>query len=103
MTQPHELPWTGERLVPSLNGDIVLEHLHRYAFAADLVAGKDVLDIACGEGYGSNLLAARARSVIGVDISEETIGHAQSNYVRDNLTFRPGSCLAIPTPDQSAD
>ena len=89
--------------MPSLNGDIVLEHLHRYAFAADLVAGKDVLDIACGEGYGSNLLAARARSVTGVDISEETIGYAQSKYVRDNLAFLPGSCLAIPAPDQSAD
>ena len=104
MPESKELPWTGERLVTSFQGgDIVLEHLHRYAFAAELVAGKDVLDIACGEGYGSNLLAASARSVTGVDIPEEIIRHARSKYVRSNLTFHQGNCLAIPIPNHSVD
>src|SRR5580693_4504241 len=99
--KPTELPWTGERLVPSLTGDIVLEHLHRYLFAMELAAGKDVLDIACGEGYGGNLLAIRARSVTGVDISMETVQHARTKYSRSNLTFLQGSCTAIPIPDKS--
>jgi len=101
--KPTELPWTGERLVPSLTGDIVLEHLHRYLFAMELAAGRDVLDIACGEGYGGNLLASRARSVTGVDISLETIQHARSKYSRANLSFLQGSCAAIPMPDKSVD
>jgi len=70
---PNGLPWTGDRLVPSFTGDIVLEHLHRYFFPMELAVGKDVLDIACGEGYVGNLLAIRARSVTGVDISLEAI------------------------------
>ena len=63
-----ELPWTGERLVTSLTGQIASEHLHRYAIAARLAEDRDVLDIASGEGYGSFLLAQSARSVVGVDI-----------------------------------
>ena len=52
-----QLRWTGERYLPEMEGDIEMEHLHRYAIARDLAYGKDVLDIACGEGYGSELLA----------------------------------------------
>jgi len=103
MTEPTELPWTGERLVPSLSGDIVLEHLHRYALATELAAGRDVLDIACGEGYGSHLLALRARSVVGVDLDADTIAHAQHKYTRPNLRFTTGSCTAIPLADGSVD
>ena len=91
-----QLPWTGERYVPEVKGEIELEHLHRYAIARDLAYGKDVLDIACGEGYGSVLLASVARSVTGVDISEEAIAHASRKYVRSNLSFVVGSCASIP-------
>ncbi len=97
------LPWTGERLVPSVRGDVALEHLHRYAIATALVAGRDVLDIASGEGYGSHLLAAGARSVVGVDVSPEAVNHARGRYVRANLNFLEGSCTAIPLPDASVD
>ena len=65
------LAWTGERLVPHIEGDITFEHLHRYALAMDCARDAVVLDIACGEGYGSNLLAQVAREVIGVDVSPE--------------------------------
>jgi len=52
------LEWTGERYVPWMEpGEIHYEHLHRYRFAKEFVKGKKVLDLACGEGYGSNLLA----------------------------------------------
>ncbi len=98
-----DLPATGERMLPSMRGTIVLEHLHRYAIAADLAGGRDVLDIASGEGYGSHLLAAKARSVIGVDISPEAVRDARARYVRANLEFLEGCCTAIPLPDASVD
>jgi glycosyltransferase involved in cell wall biosynthesis/SAM-dependent methyltransferase len=98
-----ELPWTGERLVPAVRGAVALEHLHRYAIATTLVAGLDVLDIASGEGYGSQLLALRARSVVGVDIAPEAVRHAQGKYPRANLSFLEGSCTVIPLPDASVD
>jgi O-antigen biosynthesis protein len=106
-----ELPWTGERFVPSCTGQLLYEHtgqllyehLHRYAIAAALADGKRVLDIACGEGYGSNLLAATAAQVIGVDIASEVIAHARQAYRKENLIFREGSCLDIPVEDHSMD
>lgn len=98
-----ELSWTGERYVPQISGDIELEHLHRYALARELAIGKRVLDIACGEGYGSALLADVADHVIGVDIAEAAIAHAASKYRRSNLEFKIGSCSQIPIPDESVD
>ncbi len=106
-----ELPWTGERFVPSCTGQLLYEHtgqllyehLHRYAVAAALADGKRVLDIACGEGYGSNLLAATAAQVIGIDIASEVIAHARQAYRKENLIFREGSCLNIPVEDHSID
>ena len=79
------------------------EHLHRYAIALAHAAGKSVLDIACGEGYGSNLLAAKAKTVIGVDLSSEAIEHASRKYGADNLQFKQGSAAEIPLPDKSVD
>ena len=65
-----ELEWTGERYVPSVKGEIRLEHVHRYLIARELSHGKRVLDIASGEGYGSDILASVATEVVGVDVSE---------------------------------
>lgn len=98
-----DLPWTGERYVPEIHGEIELEHLHRYALARDLAAGRDVLDIACGEGYGAMLLAGAAKSVIGVDIAEEIVRHAQEKYAGSNLRFAQGSCASIPLEANSID
>ena len=98
-----QLDFTGERYVPSIHGEIELEHRHRYALAVDLARGKRVLDLACGEGYGSNMLADVAANVVGVDISSETVEHARCRYERDNLAFAAGSCAAIPLPDASID
>ena len=52
--------YTGERLETHEQGEGMIEHLHRYAIAMERCKGKTVLDIASGEGYGSNLLAAEA-------------------------------------------
>ena len=97
------LPWTGERYLPEIHGNIELEHLHRYLFASRLSLGKRILDIASGEGYGSALLAQNAMSVVGVDISAEAVSHAKAMYQAGNLEFKIGSCHAIPLPDHSVD
>lgn len=101
--EPEDLPWTGERLVTSLRGPIALEHLHRYAVAAELVAGREVLDLASGEGYGSALLARRARRVVGVDLDAASISHARRKYGRPGLEFVEGRAECLPLEDASVD
>lgn len=95
--------WTGERLEPFVVGETTVEHLHRYSAVFAMIGGKVILDIACGEGYGSNLMAAYAKNVIGVDISAETIAEATRRYPRPNLTFVVGRADAIPLSDNSVD
>lgn len=98
------MEFTGERYVPSEGGEIRHEHLHRYAWCAQLAAGKDVLDIACGEGYGSVMLATRARSVIGVDVDEGAVRHAIHAYGRlKNVHFKRGDAVEIPLDNSSVD
>lgn len=91
------LDFTGERFMTTIDSpEIAYEHWHRYIWLQQFVAGKRVLDIACGEGYGSRLMADVAESVVGIDISEETITYAASKYIRSNLAFYSGSAAAIP-------
>ena len=97
------LAQTGERMTADLGGQTEIEHYHRYAFARDLCAGRDVLDIASGEGYGAALLADVARSVLGVEIDSAALVHAQNNYLAGNLSFRLGSALAIPAETAAFD
>lgn len=101
--QSTELDATGERFLPEMQGTIALEHLHRYTLAKDFAAGKIVLDIACGEGYGSAVLAGTASRVYGVDIAPDAIAHARAVYKRPNLEFLVGRCAEIPLPDQAVD
>lgn len=103
MSDVRELPFTGERYVPGIHGQIELEHRHRYYMARQIAAGKRVLDIACGEGYGTDILAATAAYVVGVDIDAQTVEHARRRYVRENLSFTAGTCEHIPLPDRSVD
>ena len=93
----------GERYSPEMRGEIEIEHVHRYAVALALAHGKWVVDIACGEGYGSSLLSQVAAQVIGVDIAEDAIAHARATYAHANLQFRVGSCASIPVADGSID
>ncbi len=97
------LPFTGERYVPSVRGQIAYEHLHRYALAARFAAGKRVLDIASGEGYGAALLARVAAGVIGVDLDAAAVDHGRRTYYASNLRFLQGSCSELPIADGTID
>lgn len=104
MKNSSEMEFTGERYVPSVDGQIKYEHLHRYALCFELVSDKSVLDLASGEGYGSALLAKVAQSVIGVDIDTESVEYAKHHYIGNpNLKFLVGSCESVPLPDESID
>ena len=93
-----------ERFVPGLDGPIWYEHWHRYHFAAGFVAGRSVIDVACGEGYGSALLSRTAARVTGIDASAQTVALARRRYSgAANLQFVEGRCEAMPVGDASAD
>lgn len=99
-----ELPFTGERFTPECVREIWYEHFHRYAFARALVAGKRVADVACGEGYGAHLLAQSAQAVTGLDLSADSIAHAQRRYAaQTNLSFEQGDACALSWADASFD
>jgi GT2 family glycosyltransferase/SAM-dependent methyltransferase len=97
------LAFTGERMTSALGGQIEIEHLHRYFLARELARGKDVLEIACGEGYGAALLAQVATSVIAFDVSADAVAHARRSYRRPNLSFALGDARRIPAEDASVD
>lgn len=99
-----ELTFTGERFLPGTRGEIWVEHWHRYHFARRWAAGRRVLDVACGEGYGTALLAREAAHVTGVDVAEAAIAHARAAYGGlANAEFLQGSCERLPLGDASVD
>jgi SAM-dependent methyltransferase len=96
--------FTGERFLPGVSGEIAYEHCHRYAFARRFVAGRRVLDAACGEGYGATLLAATASTVVGIDIEPQVVAAAQKRYANAaNLRFEAAAVTTLPLPDASVD
>jgi SAM-dependent methyltransferase len=94
---------TGERLLPEQQrGELVhAQHLARYDFAEQFARGRRVLDAACGEGYGTAIMAAGgARTAVGVDIDETTVEHARGKY---GLEFERADVAELPFEDGSFD
>ena len=83
------LELTGERTLPDVPDENYWyrRHLAVYEWIAARVEGLRVVDLACGEGYGSNVLAATAAEVVGIDANPEAHEHARRRYVRPNLAF----------------
>jgi SAM-dependent methyltransferase len=86
------LELTGERTLPDVPAENYWfqRHLAVYQWIGERVSGLRVLDMACGEGYGSDLLAQTAGSVVGVDANPEAHEHARLRYRRPNLSFERG-------------
>lgn len=86
------LELTGERTLPDVPEENYWyrRHVAVYEWIAERCAGLRVADLACGEGYGSDLLARRASQAIGVDANPEAYEHARARYRRENLRFERG-------------
>lgn len=98
-----EIEYTNERFLPEFDGDWTIEHTHRYLFAKEFARDKIILDIACGDGYGSSMLAESAKYVVGIDISFKTVVRGKKKYPSNNLSFLNGNATAIPLKDDSVD
>ena len=102
-----EITFTGERYIPEYfvdtNDEIVKEHEDRYNSIIKIITNRIVLDAACGSGYGSYEISKHAKSVIGIDISDESINYAIKNYKSENLNFEVASVTNLPFLDNSFD
>ena len=105
MTDAKTIDNDGERMVPEFHRPSLMysEHVNRYLAALDVVRDKRVLDIASGSGYGSQLLAGSASSVVGVDVSPGAVAYASTEHGGSNLEFRVGDAENIPVDDASID
>jgi SAM-dependent methyltransferase len=93
--QPKGVPpleLTGERTLPDVPEENYWyqRHVSVYEWIAARCAGLRVVDLASGEGYGSDLLARSAAEVVGVDANPEAYEHARLRYRRPNLSFQRG-------------
>ena len=66
---------------------ILYQHLAVYEYAQQFVKDRVVMDLGCGEGYGTALLAKTAKKAVGVDYSSQAIAKARQNYKYDNIEF----------------
>ncbi len=100
------LALTGERTLPDVPAENYWyrRHLAVYEWIAERVQGLQVIDMACGEGYGAATLAQTAASVMGVDANPEAFEHADLRYTRPGLDFeralverygQAGTCGAV--------
>lgn len=93
-----------ERIVPDeTEPGIVAMHLKRYAFALPWCEGKDVLDVACGVGYGASCLASVARRAVGGGVDEASVAYAGKRYSGDNIEFEVLDAAHLPFGDKSFD
>src|SRR5215212_9974250 len=83
------LALTGERTLPDVPEENYWysRHLAVYEWIAERVWGRRVCDLACGEGYGSAVLARTAASVVGVDANPEAFDHARLKYTTANIAY----------------
>ena len=102
----HTIEDDGERMIPEFHHDAVVyaEHMVRYLFASRFVAGKTVLDVASGVGYGSDMLkAAGAAQVIGIDRSTEAITYGQEHHSALGSEYLLADAGSLPLRDRQLD
>jgi 2-polyprenyl-3-methyl-5-hydroxy-6-metoxy-1,4-benzoquinol methylase len=96
------LALTGERTLPDVPEENYWyqRHLVVYEWIRDRLAGQRIIDMACGEGYGTAVLAQRAAAVVGVDANPEAHEHARLRYTGANIRFARD---LVETFDEPAD
>ena len=97
------LPLTGERTIPGLDVDNYWFRRHEvvYRALAQRCAGLEVLEAGCGEGYGADLIAGVAHTVIALDYDEATVAHVRARYPR--VDVRHANLTELPLADSSVD
>jgi SAM-dependent methyltransferase len=95
---------SSERFVPDMHHGKSLEPEHhaRYGWAASHLAGLEVLDAGCGVGWGTALLAERAKRATGIDISPVAVAEATRRH-GDVAVFEPGDLRRVPFDDGEFD
>lgn len=81
-----------------------VEDVERYRFAARFVSGQRVLDVACGTGYGSRLLASAggARYVVGADLDSQA-SVVRTFHLHGQVDFISADCCRLPLGDGTMD
>lgn len=77
------MEFTGERVVPNKMENFIgtyIEHLTRYVFSLGFCTNKKVLDVACGTGYGLELISSVAEAGVGIDIDSVSLSYAKDNH-----------------------
>ncbi len=103
------MKYTGERIIPEEkfcgpDTNIYKEHIARYIFASKYTKSKNVLDIACGSGYGcKTLLDNGTKFVTGCDISNETIDYAKKHYQEKNIEYIINDIKKLNFPNEMFD
>lgn len=93
-----------ERIIPSeTESGPLAAHLVRYRFALRYTEGKEVLDAACGVGYGSAYLAENASRVLGVDVAQDAVDYATRNYGSETASFEVMDVEKLSFADASFD
>lgn len=92
---------TGERVLPDFPDENFQNHLKVYQFLQQFSIGMDVLDSGCGTGYGTALLAEKAKSTVGVDISKPALRWARKHY--PNVKFIQMNVQQLEFSDNSFD
>ena len=103
MSAHDSLALTGERTVPGVTEENYWFRRHEvvYRRLAHACAGRDVLEAGCGEGYGADLIAGLARSVVALDYDEITVAHVRACYPR--VDVRRGNLASLPLRSASVD
>jgi len=92
---------TGERLHPFLVTNNYVNHLRVYQYISQFASGKQVLDVGCGVGYGTALLARTAARAVGIDISQKAVNEAFRLYPAGEFLRMDAENMTF--PDQSFD
>lgn len=100
---------TDERIIPENFRSkeeylLYLRHLYAYEFAKNNVSQNSfVLEIGCGEGYGTSLLSQNIFKIIGLDVDEGTIAKASRKYESEKCVFRVYDGVSIPYGNDTFD
>ena len=101
---------TSERIIPELYQEsieqwiLLLKHKYAYELALSKISKENkVLEIGCGDGYGSNILANSGAEIVALDVDPQSIEYAKHKYSKNNLTFEVFDGSNIPFKDHSFD